>query len=89
MRAVQPERASRYQTGALGRAGTGAAYPSVEGARIMPPRFEVDRLSEDELEQIRRFIEQADIDELSDEMHALIEKYWPWLLEDVRPRATH
>jgi hypothetical protein len=42
-----------------------------------------------ELGERRRFIEQADIDELSDEMHALIEKYWPWLLEDVRPRATH
>ena len=53
----------------------------------MPPRFDVDNLSHDELEQIRRFIEEGD--ELSDEMHALIEKYWPWLLHDVPPRVTH
>jgi len=29
------------------------------------------------------------LDELSDEMHALVEKYWPWLLDDLPPRVTH
>jgi hypothetical protein len=53
----------------------------------MPPRFDVDNLSYDELEQIRRFIEEGG--ELSDEMHALLEKYWPWLLQEVPPRVTH
>ena len=38
----------------------------------MSPPFQVDDLSDDQLEQIRRFIEQGD--ELSDEMHALVEK---------------
>ena len=53
----------------------------------MPPRFQVDDLSNDEVEQICRFIEDGD--ELSDELHALVEKYWPWLLGDVPPRVTH
>ena len=53
----------------------------------MPPRFQVDDLSNDELEQIRRFIEEGD--ELSDEMHALVEKYWPSLLKHAPPRETH
>jgi hypothetical protein len=57
------------------------------GVRVMPPRFDVDKLSHDELEEIRRFIEEGD--ELSDEMHALVEKYWPWLLEEAPPRAMH
>lgn len=39
-------------------AGTGAPYPSVERAGIMPPRFLVDNLSEDELEQIRPRLSQ-------------------------------
>ena len=52
-------------------------------------RFDVDSLSEAELEQMQRFIEEYDVDELSDEMHALVEKYWPWLLDDPPPRVTH
>ena len=53
-------------------------------------RFDVDSLSEAELEQIQRFIiEESDVDELSDEMLALVEKYWPWLLDDLPPRVTH
>jgi hypothetical protein len=39
------------------------------------PRF--DKLSAEELEQIKRFIEETDIDELSDEMRALVETHWP------------
>jgi hypothetical protein len=53
-------------------------------------RFDVDSLSEAELEQIQRFIiEESDVDELSEEMLALVEKYWPWLLDDLPPRVTH
>jgi hypothetical protein len=55
--------------------------------REMAPRFDVDNLSHDELEELRRFIEEGD--ELSDEMHALVEKYWPWLLEEAPPRVMH
>ena len=53
----------------------------------MPPRFKVDDLSEAELEEIRRFIENGE--ELSDEMYALVDKYWPWILEDAPPRVTN
>jgi hypothetical protein len=52
-------------------------------------RFDVDRLSEAELQQIRRFIEETNVDELSDEMLALVEKYWPWLLDEMPPRVVH
>jgi hypothetical protein len=52
-------------------------------------RFDLDSLSEAELEQFHRFIQEYDVDELSDEMHALVEKYWPWLLDERPPRATH
>jgi hypothetical protein len=55
--------------------------------REMQPRFDVDNLSHDELEELRRFIEEGD--ELSDEMLALVEKYWPWLLEEAPPRVMH
>jgi hypothetical protein len=51
------------------------------------PRF--DKLSAEELEQIKRFIEETDIAELSDEMRALVETHWPWLLVDLPPRVTH
>jgi hypothetical protein len=51
------------------------------------PRF--DNLSAEELEQIRRFIEETDIDVISDEMRTLVEKNWPWLLEKLPPRVTH
>ena len=53
----------------------------------MTPRFQIDDLSERDLERLRRFVEEGD--ELTDEMHALVEKYWPWLLEDAPPRVTH
>jgi hypothetical protein len=51
------------------------------------PRF--DNLSAEELEQIRRFIEETDIDEINGEMRALVEKNWPWLLEKLPPRVSH
>jgi hypothetical protein len=42
-----------------------------------------------EIDQIRRFPEETDVDELSDEMLAVVEKYWQWLLDDIPPRVTH
>ena len=51
------------------------------------PRF--DNLSAEELEQIKRFIEKTDIDTIDDEMRALVETHWPWLLEKLPPRVTH
>ena len=53
----------------------------------MTPRFQLDDLSQRDLERLRRFVEDGD--ELTDEMHALVEKYWPWLLEHAPPRAMH
>ncbi len=38
------------------------------------PRF--DNLSAEELEQIKRFIEETDIDTIDDEMRALVETHW-------------
>lgn len=47
----------------------------------------LDKLTPKDLEQIRRLIEEGELDETSDETRALIEKYWPWLLEKLPPRA--
>jgi hypothetical protein len=49
----------------------------------------VNRLSPDELEQLKRFIEETDIDVISDEVRALVEKNWPWLLKKLPPRVTN
>ena len=57
------------------------------GEGMMTPRFQFEDLCEHDLEQLRRFVEEGD--QLSDELHALVEKYWPWLLEDAPPRVTH
>ena len=45
-----------------------------------------DNLSAEELEQIRRFVEETDIDVIDDDMRALVEEHWPWLLEKLPPR---
>jgi hypothetical protein len=47
------------------------------------------RLSEAELEQFRCLFEEVDLEELSDEMQALVGKYWPWLLGRLSPRVIH
>jgi hypothetical protein len=39
--------------------------------------------SAEELEQIKRFIEETDIDTIDDEMPALVETHWPWLLGEA------
>jgi hypothetical protein len=49
------------------------------------PRF--DDLSAEELDQIRRFIEESDIDVIDDEMRELVEKHWPWLLAKLPPQT--
>jgi hypothetical protein len=43
----------------------------------------LDNLSAEELEQIKRFIEETDIYAINDEMRALVEEHWPWLLEKL------
>jgi hypothetical protein len=50
------------------------------------PRF--DNLSPGELEEIRRFIEESDIDVIDDEMRALVEKHRPELLSNLPPQTT-
>jgi hypothetical protein len=50
---------------------------------------QLGRLSPEELEQIKRFIETTEIDVIDDEMRALVAKHWPWLLEKLPPRVTH
>jgi hypothetical protein len=44
-----------------------------------------DNLSAEELERIKRFIEESDIDVIDDEMRAL---EWPWLLASCRPKPN-
>jgi hypothetical protein len=53
----------------------------------MLPAF--DKLSDEELEQLRRFIEESDYVEVGPEMRDLIEKRWPWLLFKVSPPSEH
>ena len=49
------------------------------------PRF--DNLSVGELETIRRMIEEMDdIDAIDDDMRALVEKHWPWLVAKLPPQ---
>ncbi len=41
-----------------------------------------DNLSAEDLERIRRFIEEADgIDAVDDKLRKQVEKHWPWLVE--------
>jgi hypothetical protein len=53
------------------------------------PRRQRERLTPEELDQVRTFIEDTDIEEVSDEMRAIVEKHWPWLLEKLPPRVIH
>jgi hypothetical protein len=47
-----------------------------------------DDLSEEEFDRIRRFIEEADIDVVTDDLRELVEKHWPWLLPKLgKPTA--
>ena len=48
----------------------------------------LDKLSAEELDQIRRLIENTDIDAVSDKMRELVEKHWPWLLASCRRVRT-
>ena len=51
------------------------------------PRF--DNLSSEELERIRRMIEEFEsIEAIDDEMRDLVEKHWPWLVEKLPPRTV-
>jgi hypothetical protein len=74
----------------MGRKGTRALVARV-GLAVMAKedRPQVRRLSPTQLYQLKRFIETTDIDVISDEMRALVEKHWPWLLEKLPPRVTH
>ena len=52
------------------------------------PRF--DNLTTEELERIERFLAQTDNDSWvasEDNMRALMEKYWPWLLQKLPPNG--
>ena len=37
-------------------------------------------LSGEDLERIRRFVEETDIDVVTDDLRELVKKHWPWLL---------
>jgi hypothetical protein len=39
-----------------------------------------DNFSDEQLEQLRRFIADFDTDVMTDELRELVEQYWPWLL---------
>ena len=48
-----------------------------------------DELSPQQLTRIRRFVEAGDIDTnlVSDELRALVEEHWPWLLPKLEPQT--
>jgi hypothetical protein len=45
-----------------------------------------DNLSTEEIEELRRFIEETDhIEEIRPEARELVAKHWPWQLEKLPP----
>ena len=48
-----------------------------------------DKLTPGELEELKNFIEHSEIEEISDEIRALVDKHWPWLLDKLPPRVLH
>ena len=48
-----------------------------------------EKLGSDELDQLEWLVEHRKLDDLTEEMCALIEKYWPWLLDRLPPRVLH
>jgi hypothetical protein len=47
---------------------------------------DLENPSPEDLDQIRRFIEEADrIDAVTEGIRALVEKHWPWLLPKLPP----
>ena len=60
--------------------------PALLSSAIMGP---YDELSPQQLARIRRFVEAGDIDTnlVSDELRALVEEHWPWLLPKLEPQT--
>jgi hypothetical protein len=51
---------------------------------------DLENPSPEDLDQIRRFLEEADrVDVVTDGVRALVEKHWPWLLPKLPPREEH
>ena len=48
-----------------------------------------EKLSFEELDHLEWLLEHNQIDDISEEMRALVEKYWPWLLDRLPPRTLH
>jgi hypothetical protein len=48
-----------------------------------------EKLSPDELDHLEWLVEHRKLDDITEEMRALIEKYWPWLLDRLPPRVLH
>jgi len=48
-----------------------------------------EKLSAEELDHLEWLIENRQLDDITEEMRALIEKYWPWLLDKLPPRVLH
>ena len=47
-----------------------------------------DDLSTEQLEDLRRMIEEMDtIDAISDDIREIVEKHWPWLLSKLPPQT--
>jgi hypothetical protein len=44
-----------------------------------------DNLTDKDLEAIRRFIEETDVDVTNEHLRELVEKHWPWLLSKLSP----
>ena len=48
-----------------------------------------EKLSPEELDQLEWLLEHNGLDQITEEMRALIEKHWPWLLDRLPPRVLH
>ena len=48
-----------------------------------------EKLSAEELDHLEWLIENRQLDDITEEMRVLIEKYWPWLLDRLPPRVLH
>ncbi len=49
----------------------------------MPPEF--DKLTPDELEEIRMLIEENEMRVVSESLRRVVAKHWPWLLPKLPP----
>ncbi len=48
-----------------------------------------EKLTPAELDRLEWLLEHNHLDHITEEMRALIEKHWPWLMDRLPPRVIH